>query len=296
MKEAIAPVVAVLLLVFASPAGAQGRGAEFKAGRIDRRLQSVTTLVETSSLALRIRSSGSVEAENVRLEAEAVLEQAEQAAARGDDDEAGRLLIEAQKKVYQAASLLGGGPGAGEKKRRDFKHRLKSVKALLEANRRVGGEIEDTGEKERRRELAERVASLLEEAMALYDAGEVGKGREKLDEAYATATSSLRKMRHGMTRVRDLKFETKEEEFEFVKRYNDDYLNLADKFVSDYLKKTEDTARAERMKKYFKRGKELRVEADGLASAGDFEKGIEALEQSTRQIKQAIRATGFMIP
>lgn len=295
MRKAIVPIAAVLLIVLASSAPAEERGAEFKAGRIEKRLQSVKALVETSSLALRIRSSGSVEAENVRLEAEALLEEAEQAAARGDDAEAGRLLIEAQKKVFQAASLLGGGED-GRKKRRDFEHRLKSVKALLEANRRVGGEIEETGEKEKRSQLAEKVASLLEEAMALYDAGDMDKGREKLDEAYAAATGSLRQMRHGMTRVRDLKFETKGEEFEFVKRYNDDYLSLADKFVSDYLKKAEDPARAEKMKKYFKRGRELRAEADKLASDGDFEKGIEALEQSTRQIKQAIRAAGFMIP
>lgn len=291
-KRFIAPLVAVLTLVMSFHAFGEGKGSSPKERRIAQRINSVRTLIERSSLASRIIESGSQEAESLRQEALHLHSDAKKAHEAGDDAKAGALLVEAQKKLYQGVKALGAGKDDKVKKKKDFEHRLKSVRALVEAQKRVTEESEKPSSEKR---VADEVSELIKEAMELYDAGDVDKGREALDKAYDLATSSLKGMRAGMTKVRDLKFETKEEEYEFVKRFSDDYVSLANQFIGDYLKDTEGNEKAQRMKKHFEEGMRLRVEAEKKAAEGDFEGGIETLEDSIKEIKRAIRIAGFMI-
>ena len=264
--------------------GSEMSASSLKRGLVPKRIRSVRTLLEDSSLARRIKESGNEEAEAVRQEAIELFDKAVEAHETGDDQKSMVFLVEAQKTLFRGVKLLGGGDSSEKKKRRDFEHRLKSVRALLEAQKRVKGEGE-----------GDEISELIKEARARYEAGEIDKGREILDKAYEISTSTLKSARKGKTKVRSIKFDNKKDEYEFVKKFNDDYINLAEKFLKEYLKDAEVSKKAERMRNFFLKGKQLRAKADEMAAAEDYDGAIKTMDASTREIKSAIRLAGFRI-
>ena len=124
------PLLTLALLALAlalPPAHAQDRA------QLERRLQSVATLIETSSAARQIESSGDAAARAKRDTARLVHREAVAAFNAGDLAASTRLLDQAAREIMQGARLARPDQVNGEKKKQDFEARLESVRALLAA-------------------------------------------------------------------------------------------------------------------------------------------------------------------
>ncbi|HEX9184405.1 MAG TPA: hypothetical protein VF876_14215, partial [Burkholderiales bacterium] len=76
--------------------------------QVERRLQSVGALIETSSAARQIETSGNAEALALRNKARQVLRHAQEAHASGDYRSAQSLLDDAARQLFEGARLAAG--------------------------------------------------------------------------------------------------------------------------------------------------------------------------------------------
>ena len=123
-----------------------------------------------------------------------------------------------------------------------------------------------------------------------------GKGdeaRSMLDAAYESVKASLEQLRGGDTLVRELNFETPEDEYLYELDRNDTHrmlveVLLAEKMQASPMRKTADA--------FISKAGELRQEAEEAAGKKKFEDAIRLLEESTTEFIRAIRSAGVYIP
>ncbi len=175
-------------------------------------MQSVGTLIETSSAARQIEASGVAGAREKRDNARLMHREASATLRAGDIVETNRLLDLAAREMMAGARLAKPEQVVGEKARRDFDSRLDSAQALLSAQQRIvqekaaGRDAEDTT-----RSIAQQVA----QARKLAEQGRVDEARVLVDRAYLTARVSIESMRRGDTLVRSLNFASPREEYDY---------------------------------------------------------------------------------
>ncbi len=262
-----------------------------KPDQIERRLKSIKALLNTSSLAKHIKAGKSKEAKELRIKALEHHKKAIAAFEEGDYDLAASLLIKAQKIMFKAVRATDFSKSSNKKKRREFDHRLKTLRALIEAHKRVSAE-----KGLNRADILAEVNKALDEANALVGAGKIDKGRKELDIAYDLVTVSIRSMRDGDRKARLLIFETIKDEYIFVRRYNDDYIKLVADFIEELKNNSGSPKLISRIIGYQKKAIKLRKEAQSQADSGMYEKAIKVVEESTREFKKVLRALGFPIP
>jgi hypothetical protein len=253
-------------------------------------MENVRRLIEDSSGAKQVQSSGAARAVAAREEARQLFRQASQAHEAGDDESAADLLNRATRAMFDAVRLAGKPASINDKHERDFAAREDSVSALLEALERIGKEkrAEDAVG-----EAAGQVRKLMREAKAQRDAGQLDQGRATMDAAYEEAKRAIEAQRGGDTLVRSLNFATKEEEYHYELDRNDTHRMLVDVLA----KEKRASAGVDRMVTTFTdRALELRSEAEAQAKGGDFAGAIDTLEKSTKEYIRAIRSTGIYIP
>jgi hypothetical protein len=280
MKAAL--VATTLVLAFAVGAvRAQDRT------QLERRVQSVGTLIESSSAARQIESSGDAGARAKRDTARLVHREAVVALEGGDLPASARLLDQAAREMMAGARLASPEQVAGEKKKRDFDARLESARALLAAQQRItqeknaGREAQDT---------ARRIEAQIADAQKLAASGRDDEARALLDRAYLTARVSIESMRRGDTLVRSLNFANKREEYDYeVDRY-ETHRMLIQVLLADRKEA------AGLMQGFVDKAALLRVEAEKRAKGGDHDGAVKVLEDSTRELVRAIRAGGLYIP
>ncbi len=278
-------VVVLLTLLTASCAVAQDRVS------LERRLQSVGTLIDSSSAARQIDSSGVVAARERRDAARALHRDAGASINNGDLAGASKLLDQAAREMMSGARLARPEQVTGEKARRDFDTQLESVRALLAAQQRIAQE------KSAPRDALEATRGIETDIVAaeqLVRDGKLDAGRVRLDRAYLTARVSIESMRRGDTLVRSLNFASKREEFDYEVDRNDTHRMLIKVLLAD--RKDASGAMPPLMQPFIDKAGRLRDEADALAKGGDHAAGIKALEDSTRELVRAIRAGGIYIP
>jgi len=262
---------AIVLGSFAVFAAAQDRE------QVERRVQSVGTLIESSSAAKQIESSGVAAARERRDNARLIHREAA-AALRADDlGSAAKLLDQAAREMMDGARLAKPEQVAGEKHKRDFETRLESARALLAAQQRI------TREKSAGRE-----------AQAIAAQGRYEEARPVLDRAYLTARVSIEAMRRGDTLVRSLNFASKREEYDYEIDRNDTHAMLIKVLLAD--RKDAAGAMPAVMQPFTEKAAALRAEAEAQARRGDHAAGIKLLEDSTRELVRAIRSGGIYIP
>jgi hypothetical protein len=254
------PLWLALLPALAAPAPDQ----------IERRLQSVGTLIESSSAAKQIESSGEAPARERRDNARLIHREAAAALARGDAAGAHQLLDEAAREMMAGARLARPEQVVAEKAKRDFGARLDSARALLAAQQRI---------------TQEKGAGLA--AQDRYDVA-----RPLLDRAYLTARVSIESMRRGDTLVRSLHFASPREEYEYEIDRNDTHGMLIKVLLAD----RREAALPAPMQGPVDQAAKLRGEAEAQAKRGDHAGAIRLLEDSTRELVRAIRAGGLYIP
>jgi hypothetical protein len=97
-------------------------------------------------------------------------------------------------------------------------------------------------------------------------------------------------MRSGDTLVRSLNFANKAEEYKYEQDRNDSLQMLYKVLIEQ---KGAPTSFVEMQ---VKKARELRSEAENTATAGDHEKAVKQMEESTGQLIRAIRSAGVFIP
>ena len=256
------------------------------------RMQSVERLVETSSAADRITSSGSQSAIELRTRARDHLVEARAAYAAGNQTEFDRQLGLATSTMFEAVRKLDQDQDLVDKQLRDFNARLDSVNALCEAYDRISQEKGmGPGNKS---DLYPIVQRKLDQAHVLHGEGRLGEGRKMLDEAYVAAKVGIEHLRGGDTLVRSLDFKSSEEEYHYEIDRNDTHRMLVKVLLKE--KMGANSRLEERVSKIMDSADGLRTRAEKEAGKGEYEQAISTLEASTREIVKAIRSAGIYIP
>ncbi|HIJ84066.1 MAG: hypothetical protein HW380_1898 [Magnetococcales bacterium] len=280
----------------AAPAAAQsGAGATNLQSRwtldkdqVQRRLETVDTLVEKSSGAQKVTSSGNAEAAGLRDQARAKRDQARELLNKGDLKGASDRMNEANSIMFTAIRKADGGATKASKNEQDFERRLQSVNVLIDALDRIRKEKKAGKEAEK---TSEEIHNLTTEARKMVSQGNTEKGKEMLDKAYVTAKVGIETLRRGDTLVRSLNFASKEEEFHYEVDRNDTHQMLVGMLLN------KDGGSPDPMvKKFITQAAELRRQADGEGASGKYAEAIKTLEQSTMELIRAIRGSGIYIP
>ena len=286
--RAQAPAAAPLRI---AQAPAQGQGpATVDRARLEARLAAVGVLIDQSSAARQIESSGDSRAIDLRNRARETYLQAGAAFRAGDLERASRLLPQASARMFEAVRLAAPEQVTADKLRSDFEARLESVRSLHAAQRRIAAEKPGTPGA---REAAASVERLTVEARELAAADRIQEARQRLDQAYYVAKAAIGSMRGGDTLVRSLQFATREEEFRYELDRNDTHRMLIRMLLDD--RRTNASVDA-MVRRSLDRAAQLREQADDASSKGEFQGAVKLLEESTGELVRAIRGAGVFIP
>ena len=284
MKQSL--LAALCALALAAPLALAQVQAQDRA-QLERRVKSVATLIESSSAARQIDSSGVALAREKRDNARLIHREAAAALKSGDSAAASRLLEQATNEMMSGVRLAKPEQVQGEKERRDFDARMDSARALLAAQQRITAE---KGNQAEAREATQRIEQSIAQAEKLAAGGQVSQARPVLDRAYLTARVSIEQMRRGDTLVRSLTFASKREEYAYEIDRNDTHRMMVDLVLG------EKRDVGPMVKPLLERAVLLRREAEAQAQRGEHEMAIRSLEDSTRELVRVIRAGGIYIP
>lgn len=259
--------------------------------QIERRLASVSTLIESSSGAKQIEASGNPAAQAERQKARDMHKQADEAYKKGDYPTASKLLDGAAKTMFEGVRGAAPEQLQGEKKQRDFDNRLESVKALLNAQKRISAE-KKLGAKGA--DTTAKIEAQIREAQALAAAGKLDEGKAALDKVYGTTRASIETMREGDTLVRSLNFANKEEEYHYEVDRNDTHKMLVKVLLEE--KRASNPNLETMVQKYVDQAAAIRVTAEGQAAKKDFDGAVKTMEEATKELVRAIRSAGIYIP
>jgi tetratricopeptide (TPR) repeat protein len=254
------------------------------------RLSYVERLLTESSAAQRVDGSGNQEALGMKAEAQVHFEKARALYDVGDTAAAEEELSEAVRLLTAAARAASGGVEVTQKQTDDYGQRRESVEALAKAHDRIATE---KGLDDMNRELQATVSAELSASDALLQEGRGDEARAKLDATYERIKASLEELRGGDTLVRELHFETREEEYLYELDRNDTHKMLVQVLFAEKMESSPMRATAET---FIAKAMALREDAEKAAGSEDFEGAIELLEESTKELIRAIRSAGVYIP
>jgi hypothetical protein len=291
VKLSLPTTVAFWLLALAAPgaAAAQSDAAVDRAA-LERRLHQVEVLLETSSAAKQVESSGSPAAIERREQARMVYRQALQAYRDGMLLKSSRLLPEASVHMFEAVRMAAPEQVVAGKMRSDFDARMESVKSLLAAQKRI---IAEKPGRPGTAEAVEMVENLVSQSSRQAARGDVAGARGTLDRAYLISKASIGAMRGGDTLVRSLTFATAEEEYHYEVDRNDTHRMLINVLLSE---KRATAATDTMVRGFIEKAAGLRAQAEQTARSRDHKTAIRLLEESTRELVRAIRGAGVYIP
>lgn len=275
-------VAAQALLLLAGTAQAQEAREQ-----VERRLQSVGTLIESSSVARQIESSGEAAARAKRDNARLIHREAAATLDRGDTTGASRLLDAAAREMVGGARLAKPEQVSSAKYKRDYEARLESARALLAAQQRITAE---KGSAPEAVEATRRIEAGIADAERRAADGQLTEARATVDRAYLVARVSIEAMRRGDTLVRTLKFASAKEEYAYELDRYDTHRMLIQVLLADRPES------ATGMRAFVDKAAELRTEAEAQAAAGEHTAAVKRLEEATRQLARAVRLGGIFIP
>lgn len=255
--------------------------------QVERRLQSVGTLIESSSVARQIEASGEAAARAKRDSARLIHREAAATLDRGDTAGASRLLDAAAREMVGGARLAKPEQVADAKLRRDYEARLESARALLAAQQRITAE---KGSAPEAVEATKRIEAGIADAERRAADGQLPEARAAVDRAYLVARVSIEALRRGDTLVRTLKFASAKEEYAYELDRYDTHRMLIQVLLAD----RPDSAAG--MRGFVDKAAELRTEAEAQAAAGEHATAVKRLEEATRQLARAVRLGGIFIP
>lgn len=254
------------------------------------RLVYVERLLTESSAARKVEESGNPEALDLKSQATSRFDNAQRFSDSGDTESAQNELREAIRLMTAAVRAANGDVAVTNKEANDYARRRESVQALASAHDRIASE---KGEKQSNRALQHEVAAQLTAADALLGQGKADEARAELDATYELVKLSLEGLRGGDTLVRELNFETEEDEYDYELDRNDTHQMLVKVLLAEKMESSPMRASAE---KFIGKAAELRNQAEDAAGKKQYEQAIDLLEQSTKELIRAIRSAGVYIP
>jgi len=254
------------------------------------RIVSVGKLLNDSSVARQVESSDLEAATDLHQKARTKYAHAIALNEAGDVDAAASSLSEVVTLMYAAAGAAHKKDVATDKTDRDFRNRRASVDALLVAYQHIS---EEKGVEAQHEALRDDIAAGLGRADALAAAGETAEARIRLDHEYERVKIAIEGLRDGDTLVRELHFDSKEDEYLYELDRNETHKMLVSVLLADKLS---DDRIKEKVLLLVSSAHELRINAELQAQDGHFEKAIETLEKSTKELVKAIRGAGVYIP
>jgi hypothetical protein len=279
---------AVLLASIPSFGGAR----TVEEGLTPDRFDKTEKLIEESSAARKVKSSGDAAAEAKREKARDLLRQARAFYDVGDREAAERLLKQATSALYEAVRMIPEDQSLVDKRLREYDERLKSVEALRAAYSRIREEkgLDQAGPGE----LTALVEEKIGQAEAARAAGLPEQGRRILDQAYVAAKVAIEHLRGGETVVHALHFETKEEEYLYELDRNHTHRLLVDLLLAE--QRGVDEVLDRQVDDLVHEAWILREQAEEEAARGDFAEAVSTIEESTRELLRAMRSAGVFIP
>jgi len=277
-------VVALLLLVLTHVVYAADADSK---DELAPRVAMVRTLLFESSAARRIEDSGDEPAKLKRQQAISIFEEA---IIPGDIDSRKARLNDAVALFYASAALVSDNSGSDQKNRQDLDRRQRSLDALLVAHERI---MEEKGTADEHTLLLADIDADTRAVETLLAANKIDQAREHVDSAYEKARLSVEQSREGETLLRELKFETPEDEFQYELDRNDTHRMLLTVLLQEKMK---DERVKDRVHLFVEEADKLRDGATDQASDQHFEKAIMLLERSTAELVKAIRGAGVYIP
>ena len=246
-------------------------------------------LFEISSGAKQVLASDRTEAHNAYIKARklylAALQETDEIKVKG-------LLDQTVKVMYQAIRLASPKELTDRKKERDYKRRLLSINALIEALERIAIEKKNVEETDK---LKTNVLSIIESADRLFMSRSLDEARQELDEAYLLVKTGIENMRSGDVLVRELHFNSVEEEYAYELDRNDTHQMLIKLLVKKKLE-SKPLSYKQQIDKLVIAAEKIREQAEALGNRGKHQAAIEELEKSTRELIRAIRMGGIYIP
>jgi tetratricopeptide (TPR) repeat protein len=289
MTEKLAGLVALTtIIVIMSVVDAQADPA--KSPDTSARLNYVERLLTESSAAQKVESSGNPQALELKAEAKSHFDKARALYDGGDSEAAEAELGEAIKLLTEAARAANGEAKVSQKQTDDYGQRRESVEALAKAHERIAAE---KGLEDLNRELQATVSADLSASDALLQEGKGKEARAMLDNTYEGIKVSLEQLRGGDTLVRELHFETKEDEYLYELDRNDTHQMLVQVLFAEKMESSPMRATAET---FINKAVVLRENAESAAGKKKYEEAIELLEESTKELIRAIRSAGVYIP
>ena len=254
------------------------------------RLGYVQRLLTESSAARKVEQSGSAQAREMKAQAHAHYDKAVALYDAGDQEAAEAELAESIRLLTAAARSTNGEASVSQKQTDDYAQRRESVEALATAHDRIAKE---KGQEEMNRDLQAKVSAGLSKSDAMLQEGKGDEARAMLDETYESIKTSLEQLRGGDTLVRELNFETKEDEYLYELDRNDTHQMLVQVLFAEKMESSPMRATAET---FIAKATELREDAEAAAGKKEYEAAIELLEESTKELIRAIRSAGVYIP
>lgn len=285
----IGVLAALAMCMSAHADDAAPKPANADRAQVERKLESIGTLIEKSSAAKQIEASQVASARDKREAARSLLGKAQAAYQKSDLAATSKLLDDAARQMFEAVRLAAPQQVTQGKTRADFDARMESVKVLLEAQKRIAAEKGSSSATESTRKIEKQMQA----ANELAAAGKLEQARATIDAAYLEAKVSIGSMRTGDTLVHTLNFANKEEEYRYELDRNDTHQML----IKVLLDEKRESSSVDKMIQGFQdKAAELRRQAEAAAVKKDFEGAIRLLEQSTAELVRAIRGAGVYIP
>lgn len=289
----IKKLVGLALLTTTLVAGVPAADAEAEPSTsqdISSRLGYVERLLTESSAAKKIESSGDPQALKLKADAQVHFDKAKGLSESGDAEAAQAELGEAIRLLTEAAKAANGDAKVTQKQTDDYGKRRESVEALATAHGRIADE---KGLGDMNDELQAKVSAQLAASDALLQDGKAEDARAMLDETYEAIKTSLEQLRGGDTLVRELHFETKEDEYLYELDRNDTHQMLVQVLFAEKMESSPMRATAET---FISKAVSLREDAESAAGKKKYEEAITLLEESTKELIRAIRSAGVYIP
>ena len=278
-------ILALLLLSFLAVAAEPESAAS-----IDSRLAFVDKLLTQSSAARQVKASDNAKAGQLYATASNQYQAAVAARADGNLQDASNSLSSAIRSMYAAVDASNDRQATSDRSERTFERRLDSVNALLDAHDRI---TDEKGIKSVHLSLLSSIDKDLATAKKLNREGDAPEARAHLDLVYQAVIQAVEELRQGETLVRQLKFESDEDEYRYEVDRNDTHKMLVNLLVEN---QSTPESNKERSRERVAAADQLRRNAEELADDGKYAQAITVLEQSTSELVKAIRGAGIYIP
>jgi hypothetical protein len=210
---------------------------------------------------------------------------------QGDLDKSNALIAKSRAALIDSVEFAN---LKGEKKKvrskGNYESLRKSANALMDALERIDTEKSAQSEF---KVLSESIKEKLSVTDKLYFQEQYNPAIAELSKVLLTIKTEISKKRSGDTLTRKLSFSSAKEEYIYELDRSDTHFMLLDMFLSENDK---DKKIADSSASAIKTAKDLRKQAELLATDFKHKEAIGVLEKSTMEIINVIRNTGVFIP